>query len=248
MSTQLIKCDLIDADTSLNIARQNFTPADCEDLAASIAVHGLQTPIMVRPVDGHYEIVFGFRRYTAVAINLGLEEIECKVVDMTREEAQIANVVENLQRKDITFWEECCALKIGFLKKTKQEIATALGKSESWARTRMSVWEMPKNIRDQVQAGILSAAHISLLAGQAPEDRVKIATKLRQAARAGKTIQQMEHELTGRNTRRRKKDFQHVMTRCLENGHMEAVHTLRYVIGEISDTLLYELLDKNKNP
>ena len=123
---KMIPCDSILADLSNNCSRQDLTPEDCEDLAASIEVNGLQQSVVVRPTPEYgsetpkpYQLVIGYRRFTAVSVNLGLTEIECTVREYTDEEAKIANVIENLQRKDISFWEECCALRIAFPDDTK---------------------------------------------------------------------------------------------------------------------------------
>lgn len=249
MSTQMISVDLINADPSLNIARTSTTPADCEELAASISTKGLQTPIMVRPVEGdRYEMVYGFRRYTAVAVNLGLDEIECYVKEMTRREAMILNVTENIQRKDMTFWEECCAVRDCFPEGTKLDIiASAFGKSINWVRRRMAVWKMPWKVRNQIKNGLLTASHIDIIMRKDPEDQLRTAAAIKKGVAAGKSFDLIATELLpGRKKARPRKNHGIMLTHCLEKGYDEAVIALRWVCGEISDTLCRELLDKNR--
>lgn len=237
------------ADPADNVSRSDMSPELCKDIAASIEVNGLMQPVTVRKSDNpeslyRYELVMGFRRFTAVAVNLGQSEIKAFLVDCTKEEARIMNLTENLQRKDLSFWEEARGLGLAFPEGTKYAtIAAALGYSETWVRNRYSLMSMPIEIQQQAEAGLLGAAEVGIILQQEEKDRIKVANKLRAGKKAGKTIKDLQRTLTKRKNYRSKSECKKMMTKCMERGSMDAVHALRYASGEISDTLLLDLLD-----
>jgi|UPI0006919A26 ParB/RepB/Spo0J family partition protein len=71
------------------------------DLAASIKAHGVIQPIVLRPVADGYELVAGERRYHASKM-AGLDQIPAMIREMTDEEAEDAQLAENIQRKNLT--------------------------------------------------------------------------------------------------------------------------------------------------
>ena len=85
--------------------RKNFEPQALNDLADSIAAHGVLQPIVVRPARGGYVIVAGERRWRAARL-AGLKEIPALVKELTDAEAMELALVENLQREDLDPVEE----------------------------------------------------------------------------------------------------------------------------------------------
>lgn len=239
-----IRCDLIDADPSDNASREPFAPETCQELAATIDATRLIQPISVRRVGERFAVYIGFRRFTAVAVVLGQEEIACYVSDVSREEGLVLNVIENLQRQDLSYWEQCNGLREAFPEDTTmQAISVKISYSPSWVRLRWLFWELPKSIRDGVENGDYGPADIGIILQQPPEERIRAATRLSSGKAAGETLKDLQRGLTGRKNHRSKAEVQKMMTLCMESDHMEAVQALRYACGEISDTLLLELLD-----
>jgi len=80
---------------------------DLLSLADSVRMHGQLQAIKVRPLeDGRFECVFGHRRLRAMEL-AGFEEVDVSIdSDITDEEAQIQNLIENLQRKDLSIPEK----------------------------------------------------------------------------------------------------------------------------------------------
>ena len=248
MNLLTIPCSDILADPDDNVSRSDLCPADCADIASSIASNGLMQPVTVRKSDGvghRYELVMGFRRFTAVSINLGEPEIKAFVVDCTKEQARIMNLTENLQRKDLSFFEEARGLRLAFPPETPRKvIGQQLGYSDDWVKTRWRLHSLPKAIQDQVEAGLLGAAEVNIIQQQADRAaQLSTANKLRAGKKAGKTIKDLQRTLTNRKAHRSKKDVMRMMTVCMEKGRMDAVHALRYACGEISDTSLIDYLD-----
>ena len=85
--------------------RQNFPPAQLEELSRSIAEYGVLSPLTVRPRPDGYELVAGERRLRAARM-AGLSEVPCIVMELDLEEASFIALVENLQRNDLDFLEE----------------------------------------------------------------------------------------------------------------------------------------------
>ena len=234
----------------MNVSRRNLRPEDCEDLAASIQVHGLAQPVSVRLCpesdEYEYELYMGFRRYVATAVNLGLPTIDCIVRKISRQEAKILNVVENLKRADLTYWEQCRAIRMGFPEGTAEtDIAKALSASRTWVHHRWAIWDLPESVMLQIEQGDFTPSQVGVILQQSPEDRARAAERLKAGKAAGLTVRDLQRTMTNRKNNRSKSQVKSVMTKCMELGHDGAVHGMRFAIGEISDTLLFELLDKS---
>jgi ParB family chromosome partitioning protein len=148
------------------------TMGDLDDLVVSIRDKGILEPILVRPwpPDGQleiggsggggilYRIISGERRYRA-AQEAGLYEVPAIEMDVTDEEALEIALIENLQRKDLTPFEEAEGYRMlaeshGY---THEEISEAVGKSRTVVTESLSLLQMPPRVRDTVQAlGITS--------------------------------------------------------------------------------------------
>ncbi|WP_161880835.1 ParB/RepB/Spo0J family partition protein [Deinococcus alpinitundrae] len=86
--------------------RRFFDPVSLQQLAESLKVQGVLQPLMVRPLDaGHYEIVYGERRWRAAQL-AGLTEVPVLVRELSVAEAETISAVENLQREDLNRYDE----------------------------------------------------------------------------------------------------------------------------------------------
>jgi ParB family transcriptional regulator, chromosome partitioning protein len=121
---------------------------DLSELKASIREKGLLEPILVRAVGGRYEIIAGERRYRA-ALEAGLAELPCIVRNTTDAEMTELALVENLQRKDLSAFEEADGLRMlvdswGY---THDMVAEKLGKSRTSVTETLSLAAMPEEVR-----------------------------------------------------------------------------------------------------
>lgn len=121
---------------------------DLAELTASIREKGILEPLLVRKVGGRYEIIAGERRYRA-AIEAGLAELPCVIRESSDAEMMELALVENLQRKDLTAFEEADGLKVLAVKYgyTHEAMAEKLGKSRSSITEALSLGAMPEEIR-----------------------------------------------------------------------------------------------------
>jgi ParB family chromosome partitioning protein len=140
---------------------------DLEDLVASIRSKGVLEPILVRPRPGAededltgtlYRIISGERRYRA-AQEAGLYEVPVIEMDVSEQEALEIALIENLQRKDLTPFEEAEGYRMLAEQHqyTHEEIAESVGKSRTVVTESLSLMQMPPRVRNTVQAlGITS--------------------------------------------------------------------------------------------
>lgn len=115
-----------------NQPRRKFTEEDLKELAASIKTNGLIQPIIVRRLDIGYELVAGERRLRAARL-CGMTMIACIIVETTEIGSAIMALTENMQRKDLNFFEEAEAISvmIELFGYTQEDVAVRLGKSQS---------------------------------------------------------------------------------------------------------------------
>ena len=102
-----------------------------EELSASIALEGVITPLMVRPYEeGGYEIISGHRRYEACKM-AGIEEVPAIIRELSRDEATILMVDDNLtQRAEILPSEKAFAYKMKLDAMNRQGVRTDLTLSQ----------------------------------------------------------------------------------------------------------------------
>jgi len=112
--------------------RQLFDEEDLQELAESIKQHGILQPLTVRRTAQGYELVAGERRLRAAQL-AGIRKVPCLLTGADEEESGLLALVENLQRKDLHFFEEAHAIA-AFLEKsglTQEEVAKRLCLSPS---------------------------------------------------------------------------------------------------------------------
>jgi ParB family transcriptional regulator, chromosome partitioning protein len=138
---------------------------DLTDLIASISEKGVLEPLLVRPseVGGRFMIISGERRYRA-AREAGLRELPCIEMDVDdRAVAEIA-LIENLQRKDLTAFEEADGLlvlveRFGY---THDEISRKIGKSRSSVTESLTLASLPVDIRELCRRADISSKSLLL--------------------------------------------------------------------------------------
>jgi len=121
---------------------------DLKDLTASIKEKGVLEPLLVRPVEGRYEIIAGERRFRA-SKKANLKEIPCIEMDVEDSEAMEISLIENVQRKDLDVFEEADGLRAladiyGY---NHSQVAEKIGKSRSTITETMNISKIPFEIR-----------------------------------------------------------------------------------------------------
>lgn len=137
--------------------RKDF--GDLSEMVASVKEKGILEPILVRGLDeGRYQIIAGERRYQAAKL-AGLQRVPCIEVDVDARGMLEISLIENLQRRDLTPFEEAGALQrlSDQFRYTHEEISKKLGKSRTVITEVLSLNRMPEDIQERCrQADIVS--------------------------------------------------------------------------------------------
>ena len=147
--------------------RQNFDEEALNELASSIAEHGVLQPLIVRPMpDGGYQLVAGERRWRAARI-AGLTEVPVIVKTLTDSEVSVIALIENLQRENLNPMEEAEGIQklIDEFDFTQEQAAQKLGKSRSALTNTLRLMSLPEKVRDLVSDDFLSQGHARELLG-----------------------------------------------------------------------------------
>src|ERR1700682_2684779 len=146
---------------------------DLTELTASIAEKGVLEPLLVKPsrLTGRWMIIAGERRFRA-ARSAGLKEVPC--VEMEVDAGTVAEIalIENMQRKDLTVWEEADGLlalcdRFGY---THEEVARKVGKSRSTVTEALSIAAIPADVRDICRQADVSAKSMLLQIVRQPDE------------------------------------------------------------------------------
>jgi len=150
---------------------------DLADLTKSIADKGVLEPILVRPRgDGRFTIISGERRFRA-SLDAGLSEIPCIEMDVTDNELLEIALVENLQRKDLSPFEEAEGYKAlqerhGY---THEQIADAVGKSRVTITEALSIARLPDRVQAECRRADIGSRSFLLELGRLKDEDLMLA-------------------------------------------------------------------------
>ncbi len=151
--------------------RKNF--GDLSEMVASIKEKGVLEPILVRALEGgRFEIIAGERRYQASKL-AGLRHVPSIEVDVDNRGMLEISLIENLQRKDLTPFEEAGAIQrlCDQFRYTHEEIARKLGKSRTVITEALSLNRMPETVQERCrQADIESKSMLLQIVRQDSEE------------------------------------------------------------------------------
>ncbi len=161
---------------------------DLTELTASIREKGVLEPLLVRPtMMGRWMIIAGERRWRAAKV-AGLKELPC--IEMDVDDSAVAEIalIENMQRKDLTPWEEADGLRalcerFGY---THEDVARKVGKSRSTVTEALSIASIPESIRKICRKADIVSKSILLQIVRQPDDE-SMRTMAEQIAEQGLT-------------------------------------------------------------
>lgn len=174
-----------------NQPRRDFDEESLQELAASIAEHGLLQPIVVRPnTDGTYMIIAGERRWRACRM-AELYEVPVVIKETDDKTLMELALIENLQREDLNAVEEALGYKalIEEFNLTQEEVATRMGKSRSAVTNALRLLNLNDDELDALRQGLISAGHArALLAVESADLR----RQMLDAAIKGASVRELE--------------------------------------------------------
>ena len=146
--------------------RKQFKSEDLLSLAESIKENGILQPLLARRINNidYYEIIAGERRLRA-AILSNLATVPCLIVDCDYEESAVYSIIENIQRSDLSFFEEAQAISQmqNHFGMTQEQIAKRLGKSQSALSNKLRLLKLPADVRYFIEKEGLTERHARAL-------------------------------------------------------------------------------------
>ena len=172
--------------------RQNL--GDLSELTASIQEKGVLEPLLVREVGGRFQIIAGERRYRA-AVEAGYAELPCIIRETSDAEMMELALIENLQRKDLTAFEEADGLtmlakRYGY---THEMMAGKLGKSRSSVTEVLSLTAMPEEVRELCRLADIRSKSVLLqvVRQSSPEKMVTLIDRLQKEGTTRASVRRM---------------------------------------------------------
>jgi ParB family chromosome partitioning protein len=195
---RLIPIDKIDP----NPEQPRTEIGDLTELTSSISEKGVLEPLLVKPsrITGRWMIIAGERRWRA-ATAAGLLEVPC--IEMEVDERTIAEIalIENMQRKDLTIWEEADGLlslseRFGY---THEDVARKVGKSRTTVTEVMSIASIPADVREQCRNAGISAKSVLLQLVRQPDDESmrRLATQITSQGLSREDVREVRRQEAG---------------------------------------------------
>lgn len=137
--------------------RREFSEEALLSLSKSIRENGILQPICVRKNGVVYEIISGERRTRAAKL-AGLFEVPCIVMSVDDEQSAVLALIENIQRKDLSYFEEALGIEklISYYGLTQEEAARRLGKAQSTVANKLRLLRFSDSERRMLLMGNLS--------------------------------------------------------------------------------------------
>ncbi len=176
--------------------RRHFDPNALDELAESIQVHGVLSPILVRPLSvGKYEIIAGERRWRAAQI-AKLKTIPVSVRSVAGQESLELAIIENVQRQDISAYEAALAYKqlVDEFGLNQEDVAMRVGKTRTTISNTLRLLRLPEAILNGLQEGAISEGHARALLGF-PNEAKQLAI-YRQIVNEGLSVRDVERIAT----------------------------------------------------
>jgi ParB family chromosome partitioning protein len=163
---QFFQCPIETIEPNPYQPRQDFSPAELEDMVTSVQEKGIITPLLVTRAEKGYRLIAGERRWRAAQM-AGLRRVPVVVREATPTEALELALVENIHRKDLNPIEEAVAYKrlLEETGATQDSLAKRLGKDRSSIANLLRLLSLPVSIQKDVIDGRLHMGHARVLAG-----------------------------------------------------------------------------------
>lgn len=154
--------------------RVDFNDAAMKSLAESIRENGILQPICVRRSGALYEIISGERRARAAKL-VGMQEIPCIIMSVDDEQSAVLALIENIQRKDLSYFEEALAMEklISVYGLTQEVAAERLGKAQSTVANKLRLLRFTDAERTLLINGNLSERQARALI-RIPDPHIRI--------------------------------------------------------------------------
>ncbi len=178
IKNSVIEIEINSIEPNPNQPRKVFNEQALQELADSIAMHGVIMPIVVNKKGNKYMIIAGERRWRASRL-AGKKVIPAIVKDYNDREVKEISLIENLQREDLNPIEAANAMKqlMEEYDITQEDLAERIGKSRSAVANTLRLLTLEDEVIEMVSDGSLSQGHARALITLPKEVQVAIAKK-----------------------------------------------------------------------
>lgn len=212
--------------------RTEFDYADITSLAESICQNGILQPLSVRKVENGYELIAGERRLRAAKL-VQLKYVPCIVLNISERTSAILALVENIQRQDLSFFDEASAIEklISYYGMTQEDAAIKLGKAQSTIANKLRILKLSDEEKELITKFNLTERHArTLLRLGSKEERLEIISKIIKYNLNVERTEQAVDEYIGKakeklSYKKRSKVFQNV--KIFVNTINKAVETMK---------------------
>jgi ParB family chromosome partitioning protein len=177
--------------------RKEFDENHLTELSESLREDGQWNPIIVRRVDGFYELIAGECRLRA-AKKLGWDRIKCNIVSAEDQKAHVLALKTNLLRKDLNIVEEAEAVASMLVKfdLTQEEVARLIGKKQSWVSRRLSLASrLCPGVKKCLKEGKITACHALTLLNLNSEEQMRICNRIVEEKLSVRDVQKLSRSL-----------------------------------------------------
>ncbi len=173
-----------------NQPRKAFDPTALQELADSIAKHGVIMPIIVNKSGDRYMIIAGERRFRASKL-AGLDKVPVIVKNYSERQIKEISLIENLQREDLNPIEAATAMQslMTDYGLTQEELAERIGKSRSAIANTLRLLNLSKEVVKMVVNGTLSAGHARAMISLPEVEQIKLAER---TVKEGLSVREVE--------------------------------------------------------
>ncbi|BBN89386.1 chromosome partitioning protein ParB [Azospira sp. I09] len=161
-----------------------------KELAASIQAQGIMQPILVRPINGGYEIIAGERRWRACRM-AGMTEVPTLVREIPDEAAAAMSLIENIQRENLNPLEEAMGLQrlVDEFEMTHQQAADAVGRSRPAASNLLRLLQLAAPVQELLLEGKLDMGHARALLSLEGAEQIQVGNRV---AHKGLSVRETE--------------------------------------------------------
>lgn len=144
--------------------RTVFEKEPLEQLAQSIAAHGVLQPLVVQQEQEHFRLIAGERRLRASKL-AGIKKIPCLLTEKSPEEAAKLSLIENLQREDLSFFEEAAAYRrlMETCQINQAQLAKEVSKDPSTVANKLRLLKLPLSAQIMIRKHGLTERHARAL-------------------------------------------------------------------------------------
>lgn len=181
--------------------RKDFDQEQLNELTDSIRQHGVLQPILVRPFGDGYQLIAGERRLIA-AKRAGLEQVPCRVLQLSDQQMCEVSLEENLKRQDLNVLEKAAAFQ-DYLQRfqcTIEELARRLSLDRSTVSNMLRLLELPEVIKDDLRSNKLTAGHARAVLSLSEEEQLALCKRIQDEGLSVRKTEEAVRQLVAAST------------------------------------------------